>query len=438
MATIDAVPDHDAHHGDDHHHPAFLAHHFDTPEQQFDAGKLGIWLFLVTEVLFFGGLFCAYALYRSLRPDVFAGSSEFLNTQLGAINTGVLLFSSLTMAWAVRCAQLRQHKLLTVMLATTLSCAAIFLGVKAVEYSHKWHLGLLPVRWYSYNPDAPHHAGGPNYLLWLSVPFMLIFAGLVVWLAISKLKGDAFKVKVAFPLTIAAACYFVGVGLGMVLESGESAAAPPTAAEAADEHHAASEHAAGAAEFRGGGAEHPVGTSAQPGGTADQPVDATEPPDAGGVTGTTAAAAPGPVVADPAAVDAVVPPAAGPTLARMAQDPINTGARDEQRALLRQQSIASGTVVDSPDEVVGPVTRQSGEINTPKQAGVFFGIYYCMTGVHAIHILGGMGVLAWLLVRSVREDFHELYFGPVDYVGLYWHLVDLIWIYLFPLLYLIG
>ena len=68
---------------------------------------------------------------------------------------------------------------------------------------------------------------------------------------------------------------------------------------------------------------------------------------------------------------------------------------------------------------------------------IFFSIYYTMTGLHAIHIIAGMGVIAWLLVRAVRDEFSGRYFGPVDYVGLYWHLVDLIWIYLFPLLYLI-
>ncbi len=102
-----------------------------------------MWLFLVTEVLFFSGMFCAYAIFRMMRPDVFEGCSEFLNTKLGAINTGVLLFSSLTMAWAVRCAQTEEHKGLTVMLASTLSCAMVFLGVKAIEYSHKWGMGLL-------------------------------------------------------------------------------------------------------------------------------------------------------------------------------------------------------------------------------------------------------------------------------------------------------
>ncbi len=70
--------------------------------------------------------------------------------------------------------------------------------------------------------------------------------------------------------------------------------------------------------------------------------------------------------------------------------------------------------------------------------GIFFSIYYCMTGLHAIHIIGGIVALAWLYWRSLLGHWRSDYFGPVDYVGLYWHLVDLIWIYLFPLLYLID
>ncbi len=95
---------HDAHgghgghgHGDGPH----LAHHFDSYQQQFDAGKLGIWLFLLTEVLFFAGLFCAYTIYRAMRPEVFVYAHYFLDTKLGALNTCVLLVSSLTAAWAV-------------------------------------------------------------------------------------------------------------------------------------------------------------------------------------------------------------------------------------------------------------------------------------------------------------------------------------------------
>ena len=75
--------------------------------------------------------------------------------------------------------------------------------------------------------------------------------------------------------------------------------------------------------------------------------------------------------------------------------------------------------------LVGAITTTEIDVMTPTTAGVFFSIYYCMTGIYAIHILAGIGVLVWLLVRAVRLDFNRQYFGPVDYVGLYWHLVDL-------------
>ena len=94
-------------HGDHAHaHPSFLQHHFDTPAQQFDASKLGMWIFIATEILMFGGLFCAYSIWRGLEPDIFDQSHHFLNKIMGASNTIVLLFSSLTAALAVRSAQL--------------------------------------------------------------------------------------------------------------------------------------------------------------------------------------------------------------------------------------------------------------------------------------------------------------------------------------------
>jgi len=74
---------------------------------------------------------------------------------------------------------------------------------------------------------------------------------------------------------------------------------------------------------------------------------------------------------------------------------------------------------------------------SPRNAGIFFSIYYVMTGLHAVHIIAGVIALAWLLWRALKRQFQAEYFGPVDSVGLYWHLVDLVWIYLFPLLYLI-
>jgi cytochrome c oxidase subunit 3 len=109
----------------------------------------------------------------------------------------------------------------------------------------------------------------------------------------------------------------------------------------------------------------------------------------------------------------------------------------ELAARERQADLAGTAIVAEYDPNQGAISSLEQNVMTKRRAGVFFSIYYCMTGVHAIHILGGIAVLVWLLVRSVREDFNRQYFGPVDYVGLYWHLVDLIWIYLFPLLYLI-
>ncbi|TWU56389.1 Cytochrome c oxidase subunit 3 [Rubripirellula tenax] len=417
MSTIDVAPEnaHDAHgHDHDHDHPSFLAHHFDTPEQQFDSGKLGIWLFLVTEVLFFSGMFCAYAIFRNLKPEVFEGNSQFLNTKLGAINTGVLLFSSLTMAWAVRCSQTEEYKKLTGMLAATLSCAMIFLGVKSIEYSHKWGMGLLPAGSFFYDPANPHPTAAQitsygfsenvafflqNSLYFLCAPFLMVLIGVVIWLVVATIQGNKFQKACALPLAVVSLCFFVGVGLGMILESGGS--------EGHGADHAMADHAmvdGGHASHDHGDHDHAVGEHSH------DEAHASEEALAGG--------------------DLSI-------RQRLASDATNSGLQSELEARRQQTAMASGAVVAQGGQVEGGITSATENVFTPRTAGVFFSIYYCMTGVHAIHILGGIGVLVWLLIRSVRNDFNRQYFGPVDYVGLYWHLVDLIWIYLFPLLYLI-
>jgi cytochrome c oxidase subunit 3 len=237
-------------------HPRFLAHHFDSANQQFAAGKLGMWIFLVTEILLFGGLFCWYAVYRANHPEIFEYAHRYLDKTLGAINTLILITSSLTMAWGVRCAQLGRRRLLILCLALTLAGGSGFLGIKYVEYRQKWREGLL---WASrFNPKEP----------------------------------------------------------------------PPAAA-----------------------------------GTPHAPRE---------------------------------------------------GVRHAER-----------------DEYVAP--REP----VPRHVGLFFSIYFMMTGLHGLHVIAGMTAIGWILVRSVKGHFGPQYFGPVDYVGLYWHLVDLVWIYLFPLLYLI-
>lgn len=271
--------------GDAHHeHPPFLAHHFETPQQQFDSGKLGMWLFLVTEILFFSGLFVAYIIYRTNHPEIFQYAHHYLDWKMGAINTGVLILSSLTMAWAVRAAQLNQKKLLVWMLSATLAFAAMFLVIKYFEYAAKFEHGLYPGRYNVYYP----------------------------------IDADA----------VSAAAV-------------EETEANP--AEALEDYKTVGDLPAD--QQLSGHAEH---------------------------------------------------------------------------GELHHDDHHHGPTGDAP-------------VNTH----IFFGIYFMMTGLHGVHIVAGMIAIGWLLFRSVRGDFSSQYFGPVDYVGLYWHLVDLIWIYLFPLLYLI-
>jgi cytochrome c oxidase subunit 3 len=117
---------------------AGLAHHFDDLEQQHEAGSLGMWLFLVTEILFFGGLFAAYTIYRGMYPDAFAAASHEADLLLGSINTAVLIGSSLTMALAVYYAQQGNKKAIITFLILTMFLGVVFLGIKSFEYHHKY------------------------------------------------------------------------------------------------------------------------------------------------------------------------------------------------------------------------------------------------------------------------------------------------------------
>jgi cytochrome c oxidase subunit 3 len=142
----DAVSDHP-------HHPA-LAHHFDNLAQQSEATTLGMWVFLVTEVLFFGGLFATYMIYRTWYPDAFAAASRSLDITLGTINTVVLITSSLTMALAVHAAQLGQRRALMIFLILTMVLGGIFLGIKSVEYYHKFVEHHVPGAEFHFEEEA--------------------------------------------------------------------------------------------------------------------------------------------------------------------------------------------------------------------------------------------------------------------------------------------
>lgn len=136
------------------HHSAALAHQFDDLAQQFDASIFGMWVFLITEVMFFGGLFAGYAVYRSAYPEAFAAGSLRLDIVLGGLNTVVLIASSLTMALAVRAAQLGDNAGVVRFLVLTLLLGGTFLGVKVFEYHHKWVEGLVPGA--SFHFEGPH------------------------------------------------------------------------------------------------------------------------------------------------------------------------------------------------------------------------------------------------------------------------------------------
>ena len=124
--------------------PPRLLHQFESFEQQREAASLGVWVFLVTEVMFFGALFAAYVVYRWLHPAAFMMASRKLDIVLGALNTGVLLTSSLTMALAVRFAQIDRGRIAAILLLLTIALGAVFLGIKAHEYHEKFVEHLVP------------------------------------------------------------------------------------------------------------------------------------------------------------------------------------------------------------------------------------------------------------------------------------------------------
>lgn len=373
-------------HQHDHDHGPFIAHHFETAEQQFDSGKLGIWLFLITEVLFFSGLFVAYTLYRYGHPDIFLDAHVHLDKFLGGINTVVLLFSSLTMAWAVRAAQMGNNRLTAGCTLVTMVCAAAFLGVKAVEYSHKWDVGLFPGNMFDYVEGAAHpeHVVSP-YLMYISAPFLLLLLGFAGAAAMYLSTGSKLVGQFHGGMAITCLGYFLGVAGGMgymaVFAGGH------------DSHDAGHGSGHAAVEYRQDlVAATPVAFQDE---GAEPPAKSEEHTEEGH------------------------------------EDDAHSGEEEGHGATAGSQPETDGTTHDA----TGAAAVSHGVPD--KRLGVFFSIYYCMTGLHAIHIIGGIAALAWIFYRSLAAHWRSDYFGPVDFVGLYWHLVDLIWIYLFPLMYLI-
>jgi cytochrome c oxidase subunit III len=175
------------------HHPA-LQHHFDTLEQQQHASTLGMWMFLLTEVLFFGGLFMAYIVYRWLYGDAFSAASHELNIPLGAANTVVLIGSSLTMALAVRAAQTSQRKATVFFLVATLVLGSVFLGVKVIEYADKFEHHLVPGTHFQFH-DAALASGAEIYfslyfaMTGLHATHMILGAAVMIPIILAARKG---------------------------------------------------------------------------------------------------------------------------------------------------------------------------------------------------------------------------------------------------------
>jgi cytochrome c oxidase subunit 3 len=170
------------------------ASHFRSREDEFDACKLGMWLFLTTEVLLFGGLFCAYAILRMKHPEMFVHGSGYLDWRWGALNTVVLLISSYTMAAAITHVQSQRFAEAKRNLLITLACGAGFLGIKLIfEYIPKWMEGKRPGSWFEY-PFATY----PNEHLWWSLYYsatalhalhVVIGMALIFWVYMGVRKG---------------------------------------------------------------------------------------------------------------------------------------------------------------------------------------------------------------------------------------------------------
>jgi len=173
-----------------------VAHHFANAGHEFESAKLGMWVFLVTEVLFFGALFVAYAFLRWAYPEMFVEAHHLLDWRMGGLNTLILITSSFTMVMAVRSAQVNQRKQTSAYLLATLVCAFGFLIVKYLEYSAKFHHGYLPAKFFTGQAVSEHiHLFFGIYFMMTGLHgvHVLVGIGLIVWLLIRNQKGDFYS-----------------------------------------------------------------------------------------------------------------------------------------------------------------------------------------------------------------------------------------------------
>ncbi len=300
------------HKHDDHYHPPGLQHQFDDMGQQMDSVTIGMWAFLAQEIMFFGGMFTVYLVFRSKFPMAFAAGSNHLDPFWGGLNTLVLIVSSLTMALTVYYAQKSNRNMQVLMIILTMFFGSVFLGVKAIEYSGKWDHGQIPV-------------DGWN----------------------KKVKEGEHKET---------------AGLTLPFETKASAAAPGG--------EGGKVHANPTGEFH--------------------------------------------IAEDYPEVTKII-------------EIINNQYKEPGHGFLTES------------EQIGYFSN--GEFDKEKfsdKVQIFFWIYFVMTGLHALHMVVGLGLMLWLLYKAWRGTFSAEYYSPVEISGLYWHFVDIVWIFLFPLLYLLG
>ncbi|MDQ6787145.1 MAG: cytochrome c oxidase subunit 3 family protein [Acidobacteriota bacterium] len=303
----------------EHYHQPGLQHQFEDMGQQQESDSIGMWMFLVQEIMFFGGMFTVYLVFRSKYPMAFAAGSNHLNEWLGMANTLVLIVSSLTMALAVHYAQLGKRNLQVILLFVTMIFGMVFLGIKAYEYAEKYNDGIVPVT-------------GLNRKTYRELtenqPFGL------------QNPETQRKNSLSFP--------------GAVENNVERFNKNDTSETGGHEEYV-----------------NPRGDFIW------------------------------------------------------------------KETALADKAFAENTLTNS--EKIGYM--ENGEISQSKfqdKVRIFFWIYFAMTALHALHMIIGLGIMSWLLWKAWRYTFTPEYYAPVEMVGLYWHFVDIVWIFLFPLLYLLG
>jgi cytochrome c oxidase subunit 3 len=388
--------------GGGHHGNKWIQHHYDDGQHQFDSGKLAIWFFLVQEVLFFSGLFVAYILYRNHRPEIFAYAHHYLDVKWGAINTCVLIISSLTAAWSVRAAQLAQRKILIGCLAATILCACGFLGIKYIEYMHKIHEGLLFGNKFDpcITPSGvelmtrkDHCPGTKRSECRAGNIDQSEAEGWQVDCKVDEIKGHWETTEEVAP---------DGKKSQKKTLVEDSRRNLPVCEMVQEEHGPPEPENAPCWEIQ----ENPW-------------------------------------VCKKGEIGALVH--YGDHEHRWSDTKIELTCKDAAAfakpnldlALPQSRKVGDAMFVEKEHKDRHELEEEMTMRPPPPHTNMFFSIYFAMTGLHGIHVLAGIFVYIWLLRRALRGDFTPDYFGPVDYAALYWHLVDLIWIFLFPMLYLI-